>query len=54
VGPDATKVHVVYSRTALTAEGNEHVTQLTKGDQSAGKDWQQAIDAYLASRKAAD
>jgi hypothetical protein len=52
VGPDATKVHVVYTRTALTPEGNEHVTQMTEGDKSAGKDWQQAIDAYLASRKA--
>ena len=53
VATDATRVHVVYTRTAVTAEGNEHVTQMTQGDQSAGKDWQQAIDAYLASRKAA-
>jgi hypothetical protein len=53
VGPDATKVHVTYARTALTAEGNEHVAQMTEGDKSAGKDWQQAIDAYLAGRKAA-
>jgi hypothetical protein len=46
-------VHVTYARTALTAEGNEHVAQMTEGDKSAGKDWQQAIDAYLAGRKAA-
>ena len=51
VGADATKVHVVYARTALTAEGNEHVTQMTEGDQSSGKDWQQAIDAYFATVK---
>ena len=50
-GADATKVHVVYMRTALTAEGNEHVTALTAGDKSAAHEWQQAIDAYLASHK---
>ena len=46
-GTAATAVHVVYTRTALTAEGNEHVTAMTEGDRMAGSEWQQAIDAYL-------
>lgn len=48
---DTTKVHVVYTRTALTHEGNEHVSALTAGDKSAAHEWQQSIEAYLASRK---
>jgi hypothetical protein len=48
-----TQVNVVYARTALTPDGNEHVFAMTEGDKSAGKDWQQAIDRYLASRKTA-
>jgi len=47
----STKVHVVYTRTALTPEGNDHVTAFTTIDKSAGHDWQSAIDNYLASRK---
>lgn len=50
-GPASTGVHVVYTRTALTAEGNDHVTAFTATDKSAGADWQKAIDTYLASRK---
>jgi hypothetical protein len=48
VSPDRTGVNVVYTRTALTAEGNEHVTAMTDGDQTAGKEWQAAIDEYLS------
>jgi hypothetical protein len=51
-GPESTKFHVLYTRTALTAEGNEHVTQMTESDKCAGRDWQHAIDLYLAARKA--
>ena len=47
-GADVTGVNVVYTRTALTAEGNEHVTAMSEGDKSAGKDWQKAIDEHLA------
>ena len=47
-----THVKVVYARTALTPDGNQHVVALTEGDKSAGKDWQQAIDSYLATREA--
>jgi hypothetical protein len=51
VGANSTNVHVVYTRTALTPEGKDHVTTFTATDKTAAHDWQQAIDAYLASRK---
>jgi hypothetical protein len=51
-GADSTAVHVVYTRTALTAEGNEHVAAMTEGDKIACEEWQQAIDEYLARGKA--
>ena len=46
-----TGVHVVYTRTALTPEGNEHVTAFTATDKTAAHNWQQSIDTYLDSRK---
>ena len=46
----ATHVHILYTRTALTPEGNDHVAAFTANDKSAAHDWQQAIDTYLASR----
>lgn len=46
-----TQVHVAYTRTALTPEGNDHVTAFTAADKTAAQDWQQAIDTYLASSK---
>lgn len=48
---NSTGVHVVYTRTALTPEGNDHITAFTAIDKSAAHDWQQAIDAYLITRK---
>jgi hypothetical protein len=50
-GSASTGVHVVYMRTALTSEGNDHVTTFTATDKTAAQDWQKAIDAYLALRK---
>jgi len=50
---DSTAVHVVYTRTAITAEGNEHVDKMSAADAKAGPEWQQAIDSYLASLHAA-
>ena len=44
-----TRVHVVYTRTAITTDGNARVAALSHADQSAGKEWQHAIDGYLAS-----
>ena len=49
--PINTQVHVVYTRTALTLEGNDHVTAFTAIDKSASRDWQQSIDSHLVSRK---
>ncbi len=51
VDANSTGVNVVYTRTALTAEGNEHVAAMSEGDKTAGKEWQVMIDEYLAGRK---
>ena len=51
VDPGGTSVHVIYTRTALTPEGNDHVTAFTNTDKTAAKDWQQSIDTYLVARK---
>jgi hypothetical protein len=48
-GPDLTAVNVVYTRTALTPEGNAHVTAMNESDKTAGKDWQKSIDEYFAA-----
>jgi hypothetical protein len=53
IAADATGVNVVYTRTALTPEGNQHVNAMSEGDKTAGKEWEQAIGAYLAQVKAA-
>jgi hypothetical protein len=50
-GADSTKVNVVYTRTALTAEGNEHVSTMNEGDKKSGKEWEQAINDYLGVRQ---
>jgi hypothetical protein len=48
---EETEVHVVYTRTALTQDGNQHVTTMSEGDKTAGAEWQHAIDTYLAQSK---
>lgn len=53
VDAGTTAVNVVYTRTAIAPEGNEHVQAMSEVDKTAGKDWQQAIDEYLARSKAA-
>ncbi|HEX8812163.1 MAG TPA: hypothetical protein VF742_09235 [Terracidiphilus sp.] len=45
-----TKVHVTYARTAVSAEGDEHVAAMSEGDKKSGDEWQKAIDAYLAKQ----
>jgi hypothetical protein len=42
-----TKVSVVYERTALTPEANEHVEQMAKSDATSGPEWANAINGYL-------
>lgn len=51
-GTNATNVNVLYTRTAITPDGNKHVTAMSNSDKTAGKDWQEAIDDYLAGVKA--
>jgi hypothetical protein len=46
-----TKVHVVYTRTALSEEGNRHVAAMTDQDKRAGTEWQQMIGKYLSGRE---
>jgi len=49
-GPGKTGVTVVYERTALVAEANEHVQHFAKNDANGGKEWGDAINAYFAKR----
>jgi hypothetical protein len=46
-----TGVHVVYTRTAVTPDGNQHVTAMSEGDKRAGAEWQKAINEYLGGRE---
>ncbi len=46
-----TGVTVVYERTALIPEANEHVQHFAKGDERAGKEWEEAINSYLAKSR---
>ena len=55
--PDARKrdqdaVSVVYERTALIPEANEHVQHFTKGDEKSGKEWADSINGYFANLRA--
>ena len=45
-----TRVDVTYARTALRPEADEHVLSLGKHDSEQGKEWAEAINAYLLLR----
>ncbi len=47
-GADKTSVNVVYERTALLPEANEHVLHFAKGDAKADQEWETQINGYLA------
>jgi hypothetical protein len=47
-----TGVTVVYERTALLPEANEHVQHFTQGDEKSGKEWSEAINGYFAKLRA--
>src|SRR5580658_10816108 len=47
-----TGVSVAYERTALIPEANEHVQHFAQGDAKAGKEWEEAINGYLAKSSA--
>jgi hypothetical protein len=46
-GTQKTDVNVVYERTALTPDANEHVVHFAKGDEKAGKEWEEQINRYF-------
>jgi hypothetical protein len=48
-----TGVTVVYERTALMPEANEHVQHFAEGDGKAQKEWEKAINGYFAKSRAA-
>ncbi|HLJ46151.1 MAG TPA: hypothetical protein VKU01_09095 [Bryobacteraceae bacterium] len=50
-GPDLTKVHVAYTRTALQQEINPQVEHAAAQDSLRAHEWQQAIDKYLAAAR---
>jgi hypothetical protein len=47
-GTRKTAVNVVYERTALTAQANDHVQHFAWQDAKAGKEWEEQINGYLA------
>ncbi|MGA3009748.1 MAG: hypothetical protein ABSD72_05745 [Terracidiphilus sp.] len=51
IDADTTQVNVVYTRTALTPEANEHLAKMSEDDRNKDREWQLAIDAYLARTK---
>lgn len=46
-----TAVTVVYERTALMPEANEHVQHFANEDAVAGKEWEAAINSYFAKAR---
>jgi hypothetical protein len=50
-GEGRTGVRVVYERTALAPEANEHVEHFAKGDEKAGKEWAGAINGYFEKQR---
>jgi hypothetical protein len=43
-----TRVEVEYTRTALSADADEHVRHMADGDRKAGADWDRWVNGYLA------
>lgn len=50
-GAQKTGVTVVYERTALMPEANDHVQHFAKSDEKAGKEWEEQINGYLSKQK---
>ncbi len=53
IDPGSTRVNVAYERTALNADANERVRDAGNADRNSGKEWSNAIDAYLAKQQEA-
>jgi len=52
-GSHETPVSVLYERTALRPEANDHVAHLATGDAKSGPEWEEAINGYLAKARSA-
>jgi len=52
LGNSETKVSVVYERTALTPDVNQHVTEMAAADANAGSHWATMINGYFANDRA--
>jgi len=52
IGTDGVRVTVVYERTALKPDANEHVTQMSKLDAASGPHWAEAISKCLRTDSA--
>jgi len=50
IGSDKTKAVVVYERTALQPEANDHVNRLADDDKAKGPEWEAAFRTYLQTR----
>ena len=50
-GGSSTHVEVMYERTALSSEVNDHVTKMGEQDRSSADHWQKAIEKYLVNEK---
>jgi hypothetical protein len=50
-GASKTHVAVVYERTALLAEANDHVRHFAANDAKADKEWEEQINGYLAKQR---
>lgn len=42
-----TRVEVEYTRTALSADADEHVRDMADGDRKAGAEWEEHVNEYL-------
>lgn len=49
-GAQKTAVSVVYERTALAPEANEHVRHFASNDAKSGPEWEAQINGYLAKQ----
>jgi len=51
IDASTTQVKVVYTRTAHTPQNNELVGMMSENDRKKDKEWERAIDNYLANQK---
>ena len=52
ISSSQTKINVVYERTALASDANQHVIEMARSDANAGPEWAAMINGYFASARA--